>query len=116
VSELKFLRAYRLSQKADISNVFQSGKKRRSPELSVFFYPNQHAHPRLCTSVSKKSVSKSYLRNQIKRIVRESFRLNQHDLPSYDIVIVVYKPMGLLDKKQMREVLTKQWQKLMQVY
>jgi len=112
VSEFKFSRAHRLSQKADIRNVFQLGKKRRLSELSMFIYPNLYTHSRLCVTISKKSVPKSYQRNQIRRIIRESFRLNQHDLPSYDIVIVVYKSMGLLTKKQIWEILSKQWQKL----
>jgi ribonuclease P protein component len=112
VSDFGFGRALRLCDKTSIQTVFESGKKLGSRECSLFFYPTQLSYPRLCVAISKKQVPKAHFRNLIKRTVRESFRLKQKTLPSCDIVIVVYKPMLLLDGKEKRGVIDKQWQRL----
>ena len=44
------------------------------------------------------------MRNLIKRIIRESFRLSQSKLGCFDIVIVVYKNYAMLSKPEMRVV------------
>jgi ribonuclease P protein component len=112
VPDFGFGRALHLCDKTSIQTVFESGKKLGSREFSLFFYPNPLSHPRLCVSVSKKQVPKANLRNLIKRSVRESFRLMQKTLPACDIVIVVYKSMLLLDSKEKRGAIDKQWQRL----
>ena len=73
---------------------------------------NTLGHPRLCVSVSKKQVPKAYLRHRIKRIVRESFRHKQHELPHADLVVIIYKSMRELDRKAMREKMDQQWLRL----
>ena len=113
MSEFGLRPELRLGDKTRIQTVFRAGKRQRSTELNIFYYPNQLLHPSLCISVAKKFVSKAFLRNRIKRIIRESFRLNQHRLCAYDFVIVVYKSMSLLNKKQMREKIDKHWQLLL---
>lgn len=112
VSEFRFTRPYRLSQKNDIRQVFQFGTKRRLPEMGVFYRTNEVNHPRLCVSVSKKFFPKASSRNLIKRLAKESFRLHQSELLAIDVVMVMYKPLSLLDRKKIRDILDKQWQRL----
>jgi len=112
VLKFGFPRKLRLTDNNDIRQVCRKGRKISSPLAAVFFYPNQLGHSRLCVSVAKKQISKAWRRNTIKRIARESFRFQQHQLPHQDIVIVVFKPLAALDKKQLREVINAQWQKL----
>jgi ribonuclease P protein component len=95
-----------------IRQVCRKGKKLGSAFAAVFFYPNDVAHPRLGVSIGKKQVAKAVSRNQIKRITRESFRLNQHMLPAMDIVLIFYKPVLTQDKKQLRSFIDQQWQRL----
>lgn len=115
VSDFGFPRALRLLDKTAIQHVFKTGRKLRLPEISIFFVPNTLQHPRFCPSVSKKFIPKAHDRNQIKRIFRESFRLHQHLLTSWDIIIAAYKPINQLNKKQIREIMDPQWQKLCQL-
>ena len=48
---------------------------------------NDQECPRLGLAVASKMAGSSVERNRIRRIVRESFRLHQHELPSVDIVV-----------------------------
>ena len=82
-------RTHRLSGKLAFSGVFDHKIKENRGPLVVFAKPNDLKHPRLGISISRR-VGTAPKRNHIKRLIRESFRLMQHDLPTgYDFVIVV---------------------------
>ncbi|MDQ3441525.1 MAG: ribonuclease P protein component, partial [Planctomycetota bacterium] len=65
--------------------------------------PNDAGHPRLGISIGRR-VGTAPRRNRIKRLLRESLRLMQHDLPrGYDFVIVVrpHEPLMLADYQRL---------------
>jgi len=73
-------------------------KDTRGP-LVIFAKPNDLPHPRLGISIGR-PVGVAAKRNRIKRLLRESFRLMQHDWPrGYDVVVIVrpHKPLLLAD-------------------
>jgi len=49
--------------------------------------PNELGHARLGLAIAARAVGNSVARNRIRRLVRESFRLRQHELPAADLVI-----------------------------
>lgn len=71
-------------------------------------------HNRLGLAIAKKRVKLAVQRNRIKRIVRESFRLNQHELPPIDIVVMVKSGIDKLDNNEINKQLTKIWRKINQ--
>ena len=62
--------------------------------------------------MSKKTSKKATVRNRIKRIVRESFRLNKQYLPGLDIVIISRKRARHAPAEELRQDLAKLWQQL----
>jgi ribonuclease P protein component len=85
----RYSRKLRLQHSLEFQAVY-AGKVRESRgPLTVFAIPNDLGHPRLGLSVGRK-VGTAPKRNRIKRLLREAFRLMQHDLPrGYDLVINV---------------------------
>jgi ribonuclease P protein component len=89
--------------------VFQAGRKRSSCYFALHFRKNNLPYARLGVVVAKRNVRKATVRNVIKRIIRESFRLNSVRQKSYDVVVVIYKPYSLLSKKEMRHAIDEKW-------
>jgi len=66
-------------------------KNRRSRDLLQVSQSADNAlgHPRLGLVVSKKTAKRAHDRNYMKRVIRDWFRLNQHQLPPHDFVVRV---------------------------
>ena len=75
----------------DFSSVFNLRKRIASPYLVMRYKPNELNRPRLGLIVAKKNAKLAVERNYMRRVLRELFRLNQHDLPAVDLVIQVQK-------------------------
>ncbi len=69
---------------------------------------------RLGLAIAKKRVKLAVQRNRIKRIIRESFRFNQHNLPAIDMVVMVKSGIDQLDNREINQQLTKIWRKIIQ--
>jgi len=85
-----FSKQYRLLKTDDFSSVFAL-KNRRSRDLLQVSQSADNAlgHPRLGLVVSKKAAKRAHDRNYMKRVIRDWFRLNQHQLPPHDFVVRV---------------------------
>jgi ribonuclease P protein component len=95
----RFPRSHRLSGKLAFSAVYDAKMKTTRGPLAAYSLPNDLGHPRLGISISRK-VGTAPVRNRIKRLLREAFRLHRYDLPrGYDLVIVVrpHVPLELAD-------------------
>jgi len=92
-----FPRKMRLSGRSAFSAVYSARCRKVQGPIVVHGRPNDLAHLRLGLSLSRR-VGNAVARNRIKRLLRESFRHLQHDLPGgYDLVIVVrpHEPLSL---------------------
>lgn len=107
-----FTRELRLLTPAQFKTVFTNPIKASSAEITLLAVPNEMQHPRLGLTVAKRHVKRANQRNRIKRVIRDSFRFNQHDLPPLDIVVLVRGGVLDMDNEQLRKLVEKLWRKL----
>lgn len=112
MGENSFSRELRLLTPAHFENVFNKAIPAVSPQITLLAKQNNCSHPRLGITISKKRVKKAHDRNRLKRIIRESYRLNQNMLPKADIVVVGKSGLGDLTNPELFTLLSKLWKKL----
>lgn len=82
---LTFPKSHRLLKGGQFDAVFDAKCSAADRMLIIYALPNELTHPRLGLVVSKK-VGNAVRRNCWKRLLREAFRLSQHELPPLDLV------------------------------
>jgi ribonuclease P protein component len=103
--ENQFPREHRLGGKLAFAAVYSAGAKQSRGPLVAYSKPNQLSHCRWGLSVSRR-VGSAVRRNRVKRMLRESIRLLQNDLPKgYDCVLVV-RPHDPLPLAEYQKLLT----------
>jgi ribonuclease P protein component len=108
----KFPQHHRLKNKSQFQFVFQNGKKISfGKKIALFFKLNELGYSRLGISVPNRNVKNAAARNRIKRLMRESFRLQQLLLDN-DIIVVAYAGAANLSNSAITECLAELWQKL----
>ncbi|NRQ44341.1 ribonuclease P protein component [Rheinheimera sp. YQF-2] len=113
---LKFGRELRLLTPGQFDNVFQLPFRVSSPLFTILAKANQLPHPRLGLTIAKKRVKLAVHRNRIKRCVRNSFRLHQHELPGVDLVLMVKGDISNTANDELQRQLEKLWRKIARQY
>jgi ribonuclease P protein component len=75
---------------------------------------NNEGQPRLGMAVASKLAGGSVERNRIRRVVRESFRLNQLQLPAVDIVVSARPRSRGATNTELRASIEELWGKVRQ--
>jgi len=78
-------------------------------QISVLAAANQSDHPRLGLAVSIKACGNAVKRNRIKRLIKESFRLQQVLLCGLDLVVVVRAGISTRTNQQINRTLNTHW-------
>lgn len=119
--DLSFGRRYRLHGRQAFQNVLAARMRRSAGPLTLWACPNRLGYHRLGLSLSRK-LGKAVVRNRIKRLLREAFRLDRSSWPGppngpgYDLVVMArpHTPMKLQDYRrllgQLMEALHQAWQ------
>jgi len=103
---------YRLRTPAEYKNVFADPVKSTDKYFTVLAINNPLPHPRLGLAIAKKAIKKAVARNRIKRTVRESFRLQRHQIVNIDIVVLARGDAAKADAQILRKSLERHWLKL----
>lgn len=106
-----FPRGLRLLAPVQFQAVFENPLRASTPQLTLLSRANSVESPRLGLTVAKKHLKRAHDRNRIKRIVRESFRLRQQELPTHDFVFVAKGGIGKLSNEELFNTLEKLWQR-----
>jgi ribonuclease P protein component len=108
-----FSREKRLLTPRHFKAVFDSPTgKVPGKNLLILARENGLDHPRLGLVIGKKSVKLAVQRNRLKRLMRDSFRLNQQMLAGLDIVIVARKGLGEIENPELHQHFGKLWKRL----
>jgi ribonuclease P protein component len=118
MSEFGFRKPERLRKRREF--LVASGEARsriKTKNFLVLIRPNERSQTRLGITVTKK-IGKAVKRNRIKRLVREYFRLNKHQLRQGCDILVIARPgaaklsqsrandeLGVLAGRPVRQVL-----------
>lgn len=113
MTELDYPRQLRLLTGKDFQQVFDNVEL-KVPDRNILLLatPNGLGHARLGFVISKKNVRHAVKRNRVRRIMRESFRLNQHNLPAVDILVMARQGLGEVDKEDLHRLAKKCWSRL----
>ena len=85
----------RLKTPQEYKTVFSNPETRStSSYFKILAHPNEKLVARLGVIVAKKAIRKAVIRNRVKRLVRESFRMHQGLLKGLDIVVLLRKDIG----------------------
>lgn len=113
-----FSKQIRLLTSDQFAKVFTGRPRRLTSTICALLYvANSHPplnKPRLGLVVAKKNIRDAVERNRFKRVVRESFRLRQNELPQIDIVIIAHRGAATATNEEIRQCLTKYWDRLIQ--
>ncbi|ADI31152.1 ribonuclease P protein component [Methylotenera versatilis] len=103
------VQTYRLVKQAkmiktdDFSSVFNFRKRFSLKYLVMHYQPNTLQRARLGLVVGKKTAKLAVSRNYMRRVLREFFRLNQHDICHVDLIIRVQKKFDKVDFIQIKQ-------------
>lgn len=102
----------RLRHVQEFKQVLSQGRRQHDAFFTVAVFPNDLNHPRLGLTVSRRAARFAVQRNRIKRLVRESFRMHQSQLPAVDIVVMAKTQARDADNPTLYSSLASHWQRL----
>ena len=108
-----FLKQDRLNTADEYSQVFKNAKRLSDEFLTVLVRNSKEPQAKLGLAIAKKQVKKAVLRNQIKRVVREAFRLRKQSLRGFDIVVLCRHKAGNISKTVLSGSINKHFDKLL---
>ena len=104
-----FPRSARILSTEEYDKVFK--KPVRASELGVLVLAckNDKERSRLGLIVPKKVLKRAVWRNRVKRIARETFRLNQHSLHNLDLVVIARPKIEDKSNSELSAIFKRLW-------
>lgn len=102
----------RLPDAASYSRVFKRPNRSINENFTILWRTNRLDRGRLGLAVAKKNIKRAVDRNLVKRIIRESYRHQQHCLAGIDAVVLVRRDLSVRDKKRLRSSIDGLWQQV----
>jgi ribonuclease P protein component len=102
----------RLRRKCDFDAAYARGRRFADGFFTVTASNNECGAPRLGMAVAVRTAGGAVARNRIRRLIRESFRLHQRELPPLDLVVGVRPRAGAESGRALRANHETLWKKV----
>jgi ribonuclease P protein component len=109
---LRFGAELRLRSKLQFDSVYAGGRRIDDRFFALRVKANGLTHARVGLAVAVKTAGSGVARNRLRRLVRESFRLVQHELPPMDIVVAAKFPAREVPATTLRDSLATLWKRV----
>ena len=103
VQTYKLVKQAKMIKTDDFSSVFNFRKRISTQYLAIHYQPNSQQRARLGLVVGKKTAKLAVSRNYMRRVLREFFRLQQHEICHVDLIIRVQKKFSKVDFIQIKQ-------------
>ncbi|MGB8226253.1 MAG: ribonuclease P protein component, partial [Sedimentisphaerales bacterium] len=88
----RFPKSARLTSKSDFRAVLEHKLFSKNNLMTLYIAPNSASRSRFAASISAKTAP-AFLRNRLKRLAREAFRLSQNEIAAGFDYLLIYSPM-----------------------
>ena len=111
-SKLTLPAARRLRRPAEFKRAYATGRRFANEFFTANAQANDLTWPRLGMSIAARNLRRAVDRNRVRRLIRESFRMHQQELPALDIVIGARAAVISADGDRLRTALDRLWRKI----
>jgi ribonuclease P protein component len=102
----------RLRRKREFDATYARGRRTSDGLFTVTATTNETGAPRLGTAVAVRTAGGAVARNRIRRIIRESFRLHQRELPPLDLVVSARPAAAAASGSELHASLAALWKRV----
>lgn len=108
-----FPRSVRILSTEDYDKVFANPVRASATGVLVLARKNNESQcSRLGLVIPKKILKRAVWRNRVKRIARETFRLNQHSLQNIDLVVIARPKIEDISNSELSAIFKRLWQQI----
>ncbi len=109
---LTFPASRRIRRKTDFQAAYAAGWRTGNGFFGITARLNEQGEPRLGLAVAVRIAGGGVERNRLRRIIRESFRLHQHELPGVDLIVSARERARGAAGAELRAALLGLWKKV----
>lgn len=113
-NDFSFGRNSRLLNADEFQQVFAAARRSADRYFTVLYRDNGTDRPRIGFTIAKKKIPTAVGRNRVRRLARESFRLQNQTLGGVDIIILAQRTADRATNAQLFASFDMHWQRLQQ--